>query len=95
MMRDLTLGIEAVLPDGRVLHGLNALRKDNTGYDLKSLLIGSEGTLAIITAATLKLWPAQRVDAPPRCWRSPTRRPRRGCSRCCVRRRASDSPPSS
>jgi FAD/FMN-containing dehydrogenase len=63
MMRDLTLGIEAVLPDGRVLHGLNGLRKDNTGYDLKSLLIGSEGTLAIITAATLKLWPAQRSTA--------------------------------
>ncbi len=63
MMRDLTLGIEAVLPDGRVLQGLNALRKDNTGYDLKSLLIGSEGTLAIITAATLKLWPAQRATA--------------------------------
>jgi FAD/FMN-containing dehydrogenase len=63
MMRDLTLGIEAVLPDGSVLHGLNALRKDNTGYDLKSLLIGSEGTLAIITAATLKLWPAQCSSA--------------------------------
>lgn len=63
MMRDLTLGIEAVLPDGSVLPGLNALRKDNTGYDLKSLLVGSEGTLAIITAATLKLWPAQRSSA--------------------------------
>lgn len=63
MMRDLALGIEAVMPDGSVLHGLNALRKDNTGYDLKSLLIGSEGTLAIITAATLKLWPAQRSSA--------------------------------
>ena len=63
MMRDLTLGIEAVLPDGSVLDGLKALRKDNTGYDLKSLLVGSEGTLGIITAATLKLWPAQRSNA--------------------------------
>jgi FAD/FMN-containing dehydrogenase len=57
MARDLTLGIEAVLPDGRVFQRLRSLRKDNTGYDLKSLLIGSEGTLGIITAATLKLWP--------------------------------------
>ncbi len=63
MMRELTLGIEAVLPDGSVLDGLTGLRKDNTGYDLKSLLIGSEGTLGIITAATLKLWPAQRSSA--------------------------------
>ena len=63
MMRDLALGIEAVLPDGRVLAGLGGLRKDNTGYDLKSLLIGSEGTLAIITAATLKLWPAPHAHA--------------------------------
>jgi len=55
-MRDLTLGLEAVTADGRVLHGLRALRKDNTGYDLRDLLIGSEGTLAIITAATLKLF---------------------------------------
>ncbi len=55
--RDLVLGIEAVLPGGDVLHGLKALRKDNTGYDLKSLLAGSEGTLGVITAATLKLFP--------------------------------------
>lgn len=55
--RDLVLGIEAVLPDGRIWNGLRALKKDNTGYDLKNLFIGSEGTLAIITAAVLKLFP--------------------------------------
>lgn len=63
MARDLTLGIEAVLPDGRVFQRLRSLRKDNTGYDLKSLLIGSEGTLGLITAATLKLWPQRRSCA--------------------------------
>lgn len=55
--RDLCLGLEVVMPNGDVLHGLRALRKDNTGYDLRNLLIGSEGTLGIITAATLKLYP--------------------------------------
>ncbi|WP_308918273.1 FAD-binding oxidoreductase [Jannaschia sp. LMIT008] len=55
--RDLCLGLEAVLPDGSVLHGLSALRKNNTGYDLRHLLIGAEGTLGIITAATLRLHP--------------------------------------
>jgi FAD/FMN-containing dehydrogenase len=55
--RDLCLGIEAVLADGTVLSGLKPLRKDNTGYDLRHLLIGSEGTLGVITAATLKLFP--------------------------------------
>jgi FAD/FMN-containing dehydrogenase len=63
MARDLVLGIEAVLPDGQVLHGLKSLRKDNTGYDLKSLLVGAEGTLGVITAATLKLWPKMRSSA--------------------------------
>ena len=53
--RDLCLGIEAVLPDGSVLQGLKRLRKDNTGYDLRHLLIGAEGTLGIVTAAALKL----------------------------------------
>ena len=55
--RELCLGVEAVLADGRLYQGLNALRKDNTGYDLKDLLIGAEGTLGVITAATLKLFP--------------------------------------
>jgi FAD/FMN-containing dehydrogenase len=63
MARELVLGIEAVLPDGQVFDGLKSLRKDNTGYDLKSLLIGSEGTLGVITAATLKLWPKMRSSA--------------------------------
>ena len=55
--RDLVLGIEAVTPDGKIWNGLKALRKDNTGYDLKHLLMGAEGTLGIITAAVLKLMP--------------------------------------
>jgi FAD/FMN-containing dehydrogenase len=63
MMRDLTLGLEVVLADGRVLSLLTALRKDNTGYDLRNLFIGSEGTLGVITAATLKLFPAPRASA--------------------------------
>ena len=58
--RDLTLGLEVVLPDGRIWHGLNTLRKNNTGYDLKNLFIGAEGTLGVITAAALKLFPAPR-----------------------------------
>jgi D-lactate dehydrogenase (cytochrome) len=57
MSRDLVLGLEVVLADGRVLSTLSALRKDNTGYDLKSLFIGAEGTLGVITAASLKLFP--------------------------------------
>ena len=57
MMRELVLGIEAVLPDGRTFSGLKGLRKDNTGYDLKQLFIGAEGTLGIVTAACLKLYP--------------------------------------
>jgi FAD/FMN-containing dehydrogenase len=55
--RDLCLGLEVVLPDGTLLSNLSALRKDNTGYDLKQLFIGSEGTLGILTAAALKLFP--------------------------------------
>lgn len=61
MMRELVLGIEAVLPDGRVWNGLRGLRKDNTGYDLKQLFIGAEGTLGVVTAATLKLFPRPAV----------------------------------
>ncbi|WP_417782097.1 FAD-binding oxidoreductase [Terasakiella pusilla] len=56
-MRDLTLGLEVVLPDGRIWKGLRGLRKDNTGYDLKHLFIGAEGTLGVITGAVLKLFP--------------------------------------
>ncbi|MBN8280157.1 MAG: FAD-binding oxidoreductase, partial [Gammaproteobacteria bacterium] len=59
-MRDLVVGLEVVLPDGRVLDALRALRKDNTGYDLKQLFIGAEGTLGFITAATCKLFPEPR-----------------------------------
>jgi len=58
--RDLVLGLEVVLPDGRVWDGLSSLRKDNTGYDLKQLFVGAEGTLGIITAAVLKLYPRPR-----------------------------------
>lgn len=63
--RDLCLGLEAVTAQGDIWHGLSGLRKDNTGYDLRDLLIGSEGTLAVITAATLKLYPqpAARLTA--------------------------------
>jgi len=61
MMRDLVLGLEAVLPDGRVFRGLKGLRKDNTGYDLKQLFIGAEGTLGVVTAASLKLFPRPRA----------------------------------
>jgi len=57
MMRELVLGLEVVLADGRVLHLLRGLKKDNTGYDLKQTFIGAEGTLGIVTAATLKLFP--------------------------------------
>ena len=58
--RSHALGLEVVLADGRVLHNLNKLKKDNTGYDLKNLFIGSEGTLGIITAAVLRLVPRPR-----------------------------------
>jgi FAD/FMN-containing dehydrogenase len=61
--RDQVLGIEAVLPDGRIWDGLRGLRKDNTGYDLKHLFIGAEGTLGVITAAVLKLHPKPTASA--------------------------------
>lgn len=61
--RDLALGLEVVLADGRIWDGLRSLRKDNTGYDLKHLFIGAEGTLGLITAATLKLFPRPRDSA--------------------------------
>src|SRR5919202_837028 len=59
--RDLVLGLEVVLADGRVWNGLKGLRKDNMGYDLKNLFIGSEGTLGVVTAAVLKLFPRPRT----------------------------------
>jgi FAD/FMN-containing dehydrogenase len=61
--RELVLGLEVVLPDGRIWDGLRALRKDNTGYDLKQLFIGAEGTLGIITAAVLRLYPRPKETA--------------------------------
>lgn len=63
MMRDLVLGLEVALADGRLLSTLGKLRKDNTGYDLTRLFIGSEGTLGVVTAATLKLFPRPRGHA--------------------------------
>jgi FAD/FMN-containing dehydrogenase len=62
MARDQVLGIEAVMADGQIFNGLKRLRKDNTGYDLRHLLIGSEGTLGIITAASLKLVPRPSAE---------------------------------
>jgi FAD/FMN-containing dehydrogenase len=64
--RDLTLGLEVVLPSGEIWNGLRGLRKDNTGYDLKHLFIGAEGTLGIITAAVLKLFPLPKIQTT--CW---------------------------
>ena len=61
--RELVLGLEVVLPDGEVWNGLRGLRKDNTGYDLKQLFIGAEGTLGIITAAVVKLFPLPQSTA--------------------------------
>jgi FAD/FMN-containing dehydrogenase len=58
--REMALGLEVVLADGRILNGLSKLKKDNTGYDLRNMFIGAEGTLGIITAATLKLFPKPR-----------------------------------
>ena len=60
-MRDLVLGLQVVLPDGRVWDGLRRLRKDNTGYDMKQVFIGAEGTLGVITAAVLKLFPKPKA----------------------------------
>jgi FAD/FMN-containing dehydrogenase len=63
MARELVLGLEVVLADGRVMDTLTGLRKDNTGYDIKSLFLGAEGTLGVITAACIKLYPAPRSRA--------------------------------
>jgi len=61
--RELVLGLEVVLPDGSILNGLRGLRKDNTGYDLKHLFVGAEGTLGIVTAAVVKLFPKPKARA--------------------------------
>lgn len=61
--RELTLGLEVVLPDGQIWTGLRGLRKDNTGYDLKQLFIGAEGTLGVVTAAVMKLFPQPKSNA--------------------------------
>jgi FAD/FMN-containing dehydrogenase len=63
MARDLVLGLEVVLADGQILDTLSTLRKDNTGYDIRSLFVGAEGTLGVITAASLKLFPLVRASA--------------------------------
>ena len=62
-MRDLVLGLEVVLADGRIWNGLSTLRKDNTAYDLKQLFIGAEGTLGVVTGAALRLFPSLRTRA--------------------------------
>ncbi len=73
--RDLVTGIEAVLPDGRTVNALSKLRKDNTGYDVKGLFVGSEGTLGIVTAASLNSSPIRGSGRPPSSGsRAPSRR---------------------
>jgi len=72
-MRDLVLGLEVVLADGQIWNGLSRLRKDNTGYDLKNLFIGSEGTLGIVTAAVVKLFPQPKSQTTAFCGLASTR----------------------
>ena len=89
------LGLEVVLPDGRVWDGLRGLRKDNTGYDLKQLFLGAEGTLGVITAAVLRLYPKPRRRRD-RLDRARQRRAKRSsCSPRCASASASAFPPSS
>ena len=107
-MRELCLGLEVVTADGQVWHGLNRLRKNNTGYDLRDLFIGAEGTLGIITAAVLKLYPQPagqvaalvQLESPEQALGSPMPN---GCNtcprwmltrRCCSRARPSAWPAS-
>ena len=95
MARELVLGLEVVLADGRVMETLTGLRKDNTGYDIKSLFLGAEGTLGVITAACIKLYPATRI-ARHRLRRGTRPRRRRVVARRAARRPAATaSPPSS
>ena len=92
--RDLVLGLEVVLPDGTVWNGLRRLRKDNTGYCLRQLFVGSEGTLGIITAAVLKLVPQPARDRRGAVRASPRPRRRSTCSaasRRTTRRRSARS----
>ncbi len=93
--RDLVLGIEVVLADGRIWNGLRGLRKDNTGYDLKQLFIGAEGTLGIVTgdrAEALPCAPGRASRRSPPCRMS---RPPSACSTICGKRSAIGSPASS
>ena len=93
--RQLVLGLEVVLADGRVWDGLKGLKKDNTGYDLKDLFIGSEGTLGIITAAVLKLFPRAGGEGDRARGAARPRQRRWRCSAWRRRRPATASPPSS
>ena len=67
MAREMVLGLEVVLPDGTLVTGLNKMLKNNAGYDLKQLFLGSEGTLGIITRAVLRLWPLPEVTMAALC----------------------------
>ena len=82
MARALVLGLEVVLADGRIWDGLRSLRKDNTGYDLKQLFIGAEGTLGVITAAVLRLVPRPRERQTAWLGGGVAARRRSRCSRC-------------
>jgi FAD/FMN-containing dehydrogenase len=91
-VRDLVLGLEYVRADGAVIHGLKPLRKDNAGYALRDLLIGSEGTLAVITAASFRLFARLRASATALCG-IPNPDGRDAAARpCCARLRESGSP---
>ena len=95
MMRDLVLGLEVVLADGRVMSGLKSLRKDNTGYDVKSLFIGAEGTLGRHHRRILEALSAAAPIPPPRSPESTRRSMRSSCWRRCALRPGISSPLSS